>query len=689
MRHHSIVRWSIIALLIGAVAAHGSAATAYYLDSSGGNALQDGLTPTTAWRSLAQVNARTFGPGDSIAIRRGTVYAGTLAPGGSGAVGAPIVLTAYGSGARPRIDGGSQPAAVRLFNQQYWHVDSLEVVGGSQYGVYISGDQPGALTHFRVTDLVIHDAYSTPRWDSGLLVIIPFGTGVHLHDIVVDGVTAYNTNLWFGIHVGFNFFAGDPAPALRSSDVTVRNCVVHDVYGDAVTVADTNRALVERNVGYRCGQAPAGISYTPNAMWCWSSDSVTFQFNECYEMSSYSPGVDGGAFDVDWGSTNTLIQYNYAHDNQGFGVVVYGLQGVPSANSVIRYNIFSHDRNSEIVLATGGGGTLDGVQIYGNTISTDRVGLQAPDVARSGSGSYLFVDNIVRSSSPTLLDVSGGYLRVDHNLGWCTSGTSNWSSGSGVYADPQLVDPGYHAPGMPTTSFQLMSGSPAIAAGVLLSNMGARDFFGNPLPASGPIAIGAHQVAGGSNPPSGIIVNPGFEAGGVDAQAIPGWSTWGGTTGVDANADYTESYGGAHTGSFHGTHWRSTAYEVYTYQVVTGLPNGLYTLSAWVRGSGGQTYAWMEAKDFGGAKLTATIPATTAWTLLTIGGIQVANGQCVVGFYSRADAGQWMYFDDVTLASASVPVNAAPSVATAAAASPNPLSGTTAVLSVLGADDGG
>ncbi|MBA2482263.1 MAG: right-handed parallel beta-helix repeat-containing protein [Planctomycetes bacterium] len=684
------IRWSIIALLVSAIAVRPEAATAYYLDAASANTVQDGRSPSTAWTRLAQVNARTFAPGDVIALKRGTVYAGTLQPGGSGAAGSPITLTAYGSGARPRIDGGPQMAAVRLFNQQHWHVESLEVIGGSQYGVYISGDQPGALTHFRVTDLVVHDAYSTPRWDSGLVVIIPFGAGVHLHDVIVDGVTAYNSNLWFGIHVGFNFWSGDPVPELRNSDVIVRNCTVHDVYGDAITVADTNRALIERNVGYRCGLAPAGISYTPNMMWSWSSDSVTLQFNEAYEMSSFGGG-DGGAFDVDWGSTNTLIQYNYAHDNQRFGAVVYGLQGKPTINSVIRYNVFSHNRDTEIMLYTADGGTIDGVQIYGNTISTDRTVLWAPDIARSGSGAFRFSNNIVRSSSSTLLNVSGSYLRIDSNLGWSTSGSANWQSAWGMYSDPKLVDPTYQSVGMPTTAFTLMNDSPAIAAGVVLPNMGARDFFGNAVPAAGPITIGAHQATASPPPPppSSLVRNPGFEDDGAGVQAISGWSTWAGSAGTDADADYSESYGGAHGGTFHGTHWRNSAYEVYTYQVVTGLTNGTYTLSAWVKGSGGQTYGWMEAKDFGGTKLTANIPATSTWTQLTIGGVQVTNGQCVIGFYSRAGAGQWIYFDDIQFASSSGSVNAAPTIAIAAAATPALVTGTSTMLSVLGADDGG
>jgi hypothetical protein len=61
-----------------------------------------------------------------------------------------------------------------------------------------------------------------------------------------------------------------------------------------------------------------------------------------------------------------------------------------------------------------------------------------------------------------------------------------------------LNDPGYHAIGFPTISFTLQAGAPAIDAGAdlvalgLVPDMGAHDFFGNPIPV-GAYDIGAHE----------------------------------------------------------------------------------------------------------------------------------------------------------------------------------------------------
>jgi hypothetical protein len=167
-----------------------------------------------------------------------------------------------------------------------------------------------------------------------------------------------------------------------------------------------------------------------------------------------------------------------------------------------------------------------------------------------------------------------------------------------------------------------------------------------PLGASTPPVVTPPPTAG-----NGTVTNPGFELDGKEVDAPSGWSTTVGN-GTDPGVDYTEAYGGAHSGAYHGTHWRNAgAYEVYTYQTVTGLSNGIYAFSAWVKSSGGQPVAQLQAQNYGGKLLTAAITATNGnWVQVTVNGIVVTNGQCEIGFYSKAKNDQYIYFDDVTLA---------------------------------------
>jgi len=141
------------------------------------------------------------------------------------------------------------------------------------------------------------------------------------------------------------------------------------------------------------------------------------------------------------------------------------------------------------------------------------------------------------------------------------------------------------------------------------------------------------------------IKNPSFENDGA-TQTPNGWTTW---SNYDADADYTETNGGGHTGSYHGTHWKASSYEIATGQMVTNLPNGTYTLSAWVKSGGGQNAVYMYCNEYGGNELQANIPTTSTWTQITIPNIQISNGKIQFGIYSRANAGNWIHFDDFVL----------------------------------------
>ena len=157
-----------------------------------------------------------------------------------------------------------------------------------------------------------------------------------------------------------------------------------------------------------------------------------------------------------------------------------------------------------------------------------------------------------------------------------------------------------------------------------------------------------------------LVKNPSFD---LEVQASPGlywntaqyWQSDGATQAV-----FTEDYGGGHAGRLHETHYNQSGgpYVVTTHQLFSNIPNGTYTLRAWVKGSGRQAQADMFARNYGGPDKLAAIGITPGgprgpWALLQLEGIQVTNGQCDVGFKSDATgSGQFIYFDDVVFARA-------------------------------------
>ncbi|WP_328293737.1 glycoside hydrolase family 43 protein [Kineococcus sp. NBC_00420] len=161
-----------------------------------------------------------------------------------------------------------------------------------------------------------------------------------------------------------------------------------------------------------------------------------------------------------------------------------------------------------------------------------------------------------------------------------------------------------------------------------------------PTPASTGLQTPAWDVGADA-----LVRNAGFERD-RGARSLPsGWTT----TDRDQSAFYTEP--GGHTGAFQGTQWAARPYRVYTYQTIPDLPAGNYTLTAWVKSSGGQAEAGVEVKDYAGNGSKNYLPIGPAgkWTQVTIPGVSVTAGQATVGFWSNASAGQWLNFDDVEL----------------------------------------
>ena len=150
----------------------------------------------TPWNNLASVNAIALQPGDTVHLRRGTLCHGSLSPKGSGAEQKPIRFTAYGEGPRPKIVADPKTEeALRLFNQQYWDIDSLDIAGGSTYGIFISGDN-GILHYIHLSNLAVHDVIGgeMKHKESGLVSISPGSVNQHFDDVLVDNVTAWDTN---------------------------------------------------------------------------------------------------------------------------------------------------------------------------------------------------------------------------------------------------------------------------------------------------------------------------------------------------------------------------------------------------------------------------------------------------------------------------------------------------------------
>lgn len=527
----------------GLIAAQPAAAvsTAYYIDAASGNDAASGTSPATAWKTLGAANLRTFGAGDSILLARGGSWTGQLAPKGSGTAAAPITIAAYGTGAAPRIDGASVSTggAVQLVNQSYWTISQLDIVSDSgvdNFGTLTTDGTPRSGIQVRnttanstVRGITIQDntvsevngcfhCYGIDAHVNGGIVVDTTALGANFDGVLIEDNHVENVGRT-GITVwDASYFTTSMTTVVQSAlstNVRIRGNTVIDPDSDGILAFGTDGAVLEHNVVRGAGQRTiVGSSMSASAgLWPTRAMNTLIQFNEVSGTRLH--GTDGQGFDVDLGSTNTRVQYNYSHDNEG-GFIL--LMGGYSSDVTVRYNLSINDGwGGEKGIVTFSWGVPAPVRIYNNTfvIPEDSPANviycdgDAGACASSTPGAWFFANNIVDNQG------TGGYTYP--GLGTNASFHSNVFSGNHPASEPadpaKLTSaPGFVSPGTTgdgwsvADAYRLTTGSPAISSGQLQSPNGLRDFFGDALSTTAAPSRGFHEAAPAGAPSA--LVDP-------------------------------------------------------------------------------------------------------------------------------------------------------------------------------------
>jgi parallel beta-helix repeat protein len=108
--HHSPLAFLIFFFLFGfcsfPITGKCWAAT-YYVDATNGHDHNDGLSQSSAWRTISKVNTSSFNPGDTINFKKGDIWREQLTVPSSGTSGHPITFGTYGAGNMPVISGAN------------------------------------------------------------------------------------------------------------------------------------------------------------------------------------------------------------------------------------------------------------------------------------------------------------------------------------------------------------------------------------------------------------------------------------------------------------------------------------------------------------------------------------------------------------------------------------------------------
>ena len=348
-------------------------AVTYYF-SAAGNDANDGLSPERPKRTLAEA-ARLLRRGNvCTAFCGGDVFEGGLCVETDGA--SPVAVCGYGRG-RPVFRGGESVICVRSSRVT---IRGLEVTDPQALrGIFVCPVRAGALRDVVVEDCYVHDVNFF--WDSdvppeqtdpdgidvervcpeyypgtqtywrynrrshgGIIFLneTDIGTGaswfenVHILRNRVENVARtgiYLANVWAdkpGVGYGRNLFVredGERVDVLRGlgyfthEHVVCSDNVIVCAGGDGAILSSVRHAFMERNVCMYANYLGRS-NYWNAGLWVFDAHEVWMRGNEsgCTYMRHGSNDAQG--FDIDNACTKVVFKNNYAHHNEGGGLLV-------------------------------------------------------------------------------------------------------------------------------------------------------------------------------------------------------------------------------------------------------------------------------------------------------------------------------------------------------------------------------
>jgi hypothetical protein len=530
---------ALLCLLLGAGRAD---AMNYYLSGAGDDA-NAGTTPGRAWRSIGRANRAHFVSGDCLLFHAGDTFEGNLCldptTTQSGADG--ITVTSYGRGAATILAGDGTGVLVRDLGNVT--VSDLIVVGSGRTtntgsGVEFRNDLDG---NQKIERVRIHNVQAR---------------GFGFHGIVVQGAPADRSQSGFrnvrvtncigsdNVHTGI-LVTGVFDPAAKgyaNENVYIGHCKAfdnsgtkgyHNHSGNGIFLEDVDGGVIERCVAYNNGflcDFPGG---GPIGIWTAVANNVVIQFCESHHNRTMDSSADGGGFDFDGGVTNSIMQYNYSHDNDGSGYLVWMYEGSPHVfrGNTVRYNISENDGRKHGYAAIHCGGDISDCDIYHNTIFVSPAESGTPKGILTAGANMRFCNNLIVATGglPLIEGENRPGLIVAGNCYWSAEGAflANWGGQSyhsleawraatgqeragekdtGIAADPKLADAGRggtldDADRLDTvTAYRLLPDSPLVDAGLDLRalfgiDMSDRDYYGTRLPQGLGYDIGACEAA--------------------------------------------------------------------------------------------------------------------------------------------------------------------------------------------------
>ncbi|HSW90312.1 MAG TPA: dockerin type I repeat-containing protein [Patescibacteria group bacterium] len=442
-----------------------SAGRTYYVDCSLGDDAKDGLSASTAWRSVGKANAVNLNPGDSLLFKRGCMWS-TTSDGAlftakwNGTATAPITIGAYGDGNKPLFRSDAHGSGI--------YSKPIEVSGTYQV---IDGLRADLINPFINTGCTQADGTGMPvGWYTG---------------ITVNG--SYNTVQ--------NVEVSNMANGIFTEDTSTHNKVLHSYVHDLhmfTRVDATKGALGVMGVLIQGDDNEIAYNrFDNNYGKCTLTGGISQEYSAPFEL---------------YNANRSFVHHNSAFEHKKHFEM--GKDSTHTADdNILAYNLFVSSRTNAVGPNIHGAGSSYGpvnrTQIYNNTIVFTGTTSQA--IVCGCDGGATVKNNIFVAEWKAAY--YSGTIAEGNNIYWDYQKTTDSSADpfvqfaagttpTAISTTSKKLDPLF----ISLTDFHLQSVSPAVDSGVSVGY--SQDLDNSTVPRGGAPDIGAYEFGSTAVSPS-------------------------------------------------------------------------------------------------------------------------------------------------------------------------------------------
>jgi hypothetical protein len=430
-----------------------ASSTTYYISPTGSDS-NAGTSPDSPWLTCGPVNALTLSAGDAVLFDANASAPHTL-PAGL-IVSAPVTVGAYNGAVAHLLVDGSRSAAVLVQATGGVTVANLSVA--HQAASSASSSASSSKPTFAGIELSAGDGGDAGPRFANLTVVNVYAAGF-ANGISVDAtgcrgfsdVLIRNCTATGSLGTGIASTGAYGNTCWSHAGIVVEDCVAHDNQGDpddtggwsgsGIVLSGVDGAVIRRSLAYRNGFANGHQGGGPCGIWFWQANNGLI--TSCVSHSNGNgkpPGTsnDGCGFDLDGGTSNSVVEFSLAFNNSGPGFLLCSFGGPrPSVNLTVRNSVSYGDgersANGAAAVNFYTPDTLTNMTVEGNTLVSlpgsagPRTPLVAPTVAGNrGDGFALRRNALLALNGAPPLSMPAAQLPAHTDV----EGNAYWAPGA-------------------------------------------------------------------------------------------------------------------------------------------------------------------------------------------------------------------------------------------------------------------